>query len=128
MIKVGIIGATGYAGGELVRILMGHKDAEIKWYGSRSYIDQKYASIYQNMFRIVDDACMDDNMKELAEQVDVVFTPDLPINEAEIVDMVCRLQGIVDDQTLLSQLWFIRDPAEAAENLRRQRQQQPEEV
>lgn len=61
-------------------------------------------------------------------QVDVVFTPDLPINESEIVDMVCRLQGIVDDQTLLSQLWFIRDPAEAAENLRLQRQQQPEEV
>ena len=60
-------------------------------------------------------------------QVDVVFTPDLPINESEIVDMVCRLQGIVDDQTLLSQLWFIRDPAEAAENLLRQRQQQPEE-
>lgn len=61
-------------------------------------------------------------------QVDVVFTPDLPINESEIVDMVCRLQGIVDDQTLLSQLWFIRDPAEAAENLRRQRRQQmPEE-
>ena len=29
MIKVGIIGATGYAGGELVRILMGHKDAEM---------------------------------------------------------------------------------------------------
>lgn len=29
MIKVGIIGATGYAGGELVRILTGHKDAEI---------------------------------------------------------------------------------------------------
>lgn len=25
MIKVGIIGATGYAGGELVRILTGHK-------------------------------------------------------------------------------------------------------
>ena len=38
MIKVGIIGATGYAGGELVRILMGHKDAEIVWYGSRSYV------------------------------------------------------------------------------------------
>ena len=41
MIKVGIIGATGYAGGELVRILTGHKDAEIVWYGSKSYIDQK---------------------------------------------------------------------------------------
>ena len=74
MIKVGIIGATGYAGGELVRILTGHKDAEIKWYGSRSYVEQKYADVYRNMFQIVDAACMDDNMEELAEQVDVIFT------------------------------------------------------
>ena len=74
MIKVGIIGSTGYAGGELVRILTGHKDAEIVWYGSRSYIDQKYASVYQNMFQIVDAKCMDDNMEELARQADVIFT------------------------------------------------------
>ena len=74
MIKVGIIGATGYAGGELVRILTGHKDAEIKWFGSRSYIDKKYADVYQNMFQIVDAVCMDDNMEELASQVDVIFT------------------------------------------------------
>ena len=74
MIKAGIIGATGYAGGELVRILMGHKDVEIKWYGSRSYIDQKYAAVYQNMFQIVEDVCKDDNMEELADQVDVIFT------------------------------------------------------
>ena len=74
MIKVGIIGATGYAGGELVRILSGHKDAEIKWYGSRSYIDRKYADVYRNMFQIVDAVCMDDNMEELASQVDVIFT------------------------------------------------------
>ena len=50
MIKAGIIGATGYAGNELVRILMGHKEVEIKWYGSRSYIDKKYAEVYQNIF------------------------------------------------------------------------------
>ena len=74
MIKAGIIGATGYAGGELVRILTGHKDAEIKWYGSRSYIDRKYAEVYQNVFQIVDAVCMDDNMEELASQVDVIFT------------------------------------------------------
>ena len=74
MIKVGIIGATGYAGGELVRILMGHKHAEIKWYGSRSYIDKKYCEVYQNMFQIVDAVCMDDNMKALADEVDVIFT------------------------------------------------------
>lgn len=74
MIKAGIIGATGYAGNELVRLLMGHKEVEIKWYGSRSYIDEKYARVYQNMFEIVDDVCLDDNMEALAEQVDVIFT------------------------------------------------------
>ena len=74
MIKAGIIGATGYAGGELVRILMGHKEAEIVWYGSRSYIDQKYADVYRNMFQIVDAKCMDDNIEALADQVDVIFT------------------------------------------------------
>ncbi len=74
MIKVGIIGATGYAGVELVRLLMGHKEVEIVWYGSRSYVDQRYASVYQNMFQIVDAKCLDDNIEELARQADVIFT------------------------------------------------------
>ena len=74
MIKAGIIGSTGYAGGELVRILTGHKDVEIKWFGSRSYIDKKYADVYRNMFQIVDAVCLDDNMEQLADQVDVIFT------------------------------------------------------
>lgn len=74
MIRAGIIGATGYAGAELVRILTGHKDVEIKWYGSRSYIDKKYAEVYQNMFQIVEDSCLDDNMEELSKAVDVIFT------------------------------------------------------
>ncbi len=72
--KVGIIGATGYAGGELVRLLMGHPQAEIVWYGSRSYIDKKYYEVFQNMFQIVDSKCLDDNMEELAAQADVIFT------------------------------------------------------
>ena len=74
MIKAGIIGATGYAGAELVRILLRHKDVTIKWYGSRSYVDEKYASVYRNMFELVEDSCFDDNIEELAEQVDVIFT------------------------------------------------------
>ena len=74
MIKAGIIGATGYAGGELVRILLGHKNVEIKWYGSKSYIDKAYASVYQNMFELVEDTCLDDNLPELAKQADVIFT------------------------------------------------------
>ncbi len=74
MIKAGIIGATGYAGAELVRILLRHKDVTIKWYGSRSYVDEKYASVYRNMFELVEEKCLDDNIKELVDQVDVIFT------------------------------------------------------
>lgn len=74
MIKVGIIGSTGYAGGELARLLLQREDTEILWYGSKSYIDQSYSSIYPNMYKLTDGKCMDDNMKELAEKVDVIFT------------------------------------------------------
>lgn len=74
MIKAGIIGATGYAGAELVRLLAGHKEVEIRWLGSRSYIGKKYTSVYQNMFELVEGNCLDDHIDELAGQVDVVFT------------------------------------------------------
>ena len=74
MIKVGIIGATGYAGNELVRLLLGHKEAEIKWLGSRSYVDSPYSDVYRNMFTMVDDLCKDDNLEQLADEVDVIFT------------------------------------------------------
>ena len=74
MIKVGIIGSTGYAGAEIVRLIRQHKDAEVVWYGSRSYVDEKYADVYRNMFKFVDSTCLDDNMDELAKEADVIFT------------------------------------------------------
>ena len=74
MIKVGIIGATGYAGAEIVRLLQMHPQAEVVWYGSKSYIDQKYASIYQNLFKIVDADCLGEDMDKLSDEVDVIFT------------------------------------------------------
>ncbi len=74
MIKAGMIGSTGYAGGELARLLLQRDDVEILWYGSRSYVGQKYASVYPNLFKIVDENCQDDAIKELADQVDVIFT------------------------------------------------------
>lgn len=98
MIKAGIIGSTGYAGQELVRLLLQHPQTEIVWYGSRSYIDRKYADVYRNMFRLVEDCCLDDNMKELAKQADVIFTAtpqgfcaslvkEEILSEAKIVDL-----------------------------------------
>ena len=61
-------------------------------------------------------------------EVDVVFTVNMPIDEGGVIDLVTRLQGIVDDQTLLSQLWFIRDPAEALKNIREQKTKEGEAV
>ena len=74
MIKVGIIGATGYAGAELVRILLNHKDAEIVWYGSKSYVGQNYADVYKNMFELVEDPCLEDNIEKMADEVEYEYT------------------------------------------------------
>lgn len=73
-IKIGIIGSTGYAGNELVRLLLQRSDVEIVWYGSHSYIGKKYADVYRNFFKFVEAECFDDNLEELVEAVDVVFT------------------------------------------------------
>ncbi len=98
MIKAGIIGSTGYAGAELVRLLLGHKDAEIVWYGSRSYIDQRYADVYRNYFKLVENICRAEDMDALAEEADVIFTAtpqglcasivnDEILSKAKIVDL-----------------------------------------
>ncbi len=74
MIKAGIIGATGYAGQEIARILLNHPEAEVVWYGSQSYIDKKYSDVFPNMFNFVDEVCLGDNINELADKADVIFT------------------------------------------------------
>lgn len=74
MVKVGIIGSTGYAGQELVRLLLSHKEAQIIWYGSQSYIDKKYYEVFGNMYELVEDICREDKIEELAQRADVIFT------------------------------------------------------
>lgn len=120
MIKVGIIGSTGYAGGELARLLLQRDDVEIKWYGSKSYVDQKYASIYQNMFRIVDDRCMDDNMEELAGQADVIFTAtpqglcaslinENILSKAKVIDLSADFR--IKDVTVYEEWYKLKHPS-----------------
>ena len=98
MIKVGIIGSTGYAGQEIVRILLQHPGAEIVWYGSRSYINEKYSSVFGNMVDLVDEKCMGEDMDALAAQADVIFTAtpqglcsklvnDKILSQAKIIDL-----------------------------------------
>ncbi len=74
MIKAGIIGATGYAGGELVRLLLKHPETELVWLGSRSYTGQSYADVYRNMTSFTEAECRSDDMEQLSEEADVIFT------------------------------------------------------
>ena len=74
MIKAGIIGATGYAGAELVRLLLQREDVELLWYGSRSYAGEDFSSIYKNVFHATDAVCRDEDMAALADMADVIFT------------------------------------------------------
>ncbi len=73
-IKAGIIGATGYAGQEVARLLYTHPSAEVIWYGSRSYVDQSYGRVYGNMASFADEPCRDDDIASLAGEADVIFT------------------------------------------------------
>ncbi len=74
MIKAGIVGATGYAGGELVRILLAHKEVKIEWLYSKSYEGQVYSDIYKNMYTMADIKLVAGDLAKLSESVDVIFT------------------------------------------------------
>ncbi len=74
MIKVGIIGSTGYAGAEIVKLIQNHPEAEVVWFGSKSFEGELFAKVYRNMFELVDEKCLGDNIDELADKVDVIFT------------------------------------------------------
>lgn len=73
MIRAGIIGATGYAGAELARLLLNHPKVELRWYGSKNFIEKKYADVYGNFFQITEDLCRDDDLEALAKEADVIF-------------------------------------------------------
>jgi len=73
MIKTGIVGSTGYAGNELVRILMQHPQVEIVTATSRSYIGQKFFDVYCNYRELTDLICEPEDMEEMAEKCDVIF-------------------------------------------------------
>ena len=73
MIKAGIVGATGYGGFELVRFLLTHKEVEIKWVSSRTYTDEEYCSIFGGYFNVLDQKCVDENIEDYLDDIDVVF-------------------------------------------------------
>ena len=61
------------------------------------------------------------------EDIDVVFSVQMPVDEQGVVNIVTSLQNIVDDETLLSLLWFVKDPAATIEKVREQKRTNQQE-
>jgi len=73
MIRVGIVGATGYAGAELVRILRGHSDVDITVVTSRQYAGTPFGEVYPSMNGVMDMVCEEYIVDRLVQNADVVF-------------------------------------------------------
>lgn len=74
MIKAGVIGATGYAGSELIRLLSGHPEAEVSWIGSRSREGDPFHRLYGNMYQVEEISFSDDDLSKALDSCDVLFT------------------------------------------------------
>ncbi|MDH3838116.1 MAG: N-acetyl-gamma-glutamyl-phosphate reductase, partial [Desulfobacteraceae bacterium] len=74
MTRVGIIGATGYAGAELVRILCGHPDIELTILTSRQYAGVKFDEIFPSMTGSVNLVCEALSADKICDNAEVVFT------------------------------------------------------
>lgn len=72
MIKAAVLGATGYAGIELVRLLSAHPETEIKVLGSKSYSGKKISEVYPNFNHVLDTECSEVDLDKVAE-CDVAF-------------------------------------------------------
>ncbi len=74
MIKAGIVGATGYAGAELVRLLTGHPDVELTVLTSTRYAGKPFASVYPALTGVVHHTCEAFDPDGIIKETDVVFT------------------------------------------------------
>lgn len=72
MVKVGIIGATGYVGAELLRILLSHPKVEVAALSSVSFEGQEISNVYKNFLNKTDLIC--ESMDQVIEKCDVIFT------------------------------------------------------
>lgn len=119
MIKASILGATGYTGQELVKMLSGHPNIEIVGLGSKSYAGDNFSKIYPH-FRGINLVCEDTEEDDLINRADVIFLA-LPhglsipyvkkaIREGKkIVDLGADFR--IKDQTVYEK-WYAKEAAE----------------
>lgn len=73
MIKAAVVGASGYAGQELIRILYQHPQVEVRVITSRSSHNERYDTMYGNYRQISDLVFSENDIEKVASEVDVIF-------------------------------------------------------
>lgn len=86
-IKAGIIGATGYAGAELVRLLLGHPEAELAAISSVSFEGKAISEVYPAYLKLCDMIC--EKADDVVERSDVIFAA-LPHGLSQELAAQCR--------------------------------------
>ncbi|MGZ3633400.1 MAG: N-acetyl-gamma-glutamyl-phosphate reductase [Parachlamydiaceae bacterium] len=74
MIRVGIIGATGYIGIELVRILLNHPEVELTYLTAQTHSGEKIDSIYPHIRMMGDLPCSPFDIDVAISSCDIIFT------------------------------------------------------
>lgn len=74
MVNVGIIGATGYVGIEIVRLLQNHPDINISTVVSQSFVGQKISDVYPHLRNVIDMECESLDIDRIAEKADIFIT------------------------------------------------------
>ena len=69
MIKIGILGAAGYTGGELIRLLINHPEAQIVFANSESNAGNNVADIHEGLYG----------------DTDMKFTADMPFDDVDVI-------------------------------------------
>ncbi len=98
LIKAGIVGASGYVGGELLRLLVTHKDVEIKVASSKRHKGEKLARIHPDLYGFTDMKFTGESIFDVLDDLDVVFlalphgtsikyVPDLVETGVNVIDM-----------------------------------------
>lgn len=107
MIKASIVGATGYAGAELVRLLSAHPQVELVGLTTQSYAGKAFWEVYPHLYGYVDLICKEQDLPALVAKSDVVFTA-LPHGHAMAVarEVIGGEKALVD----LGADFRLRDP------------------
>jgi N-acetyl-gamma-glutamyl-phosphate reductase len=94
MIRVGIIGATGYAGEQLAWILHKHPMVSIEFYGSHNYTNIQFADIYNNFYSFIEERCIGtEEAEKRLEDIDVLFIA-LPHGKAFDISQKALKMGV----------------------------------